>query len=278
MLATEFASKCIEVAQKVKTLYVYGGWGQPLNQANKNYLKKLYKKNATDFAADIDAADDNTFAFDCVCFVKSMLDGFKADKTKTYGGATYGKPCPDITIQDLLNKYCVDISTNLNNIMIGEFIVSSDYGHCGIYVGKLNGKRMVAESTYNKSYNGYSGVQLIDMDRPERKNMWKYHGKLWQWMDYNVNTNQTSAAPTPITTDKLKSMVNEKIKAKKGDKNEYVKEIQRILISKGFACGPYGADGDYGLNTEKAVKAFQTKNQLTVNGIVDYATIIKLIG
>ena len=284
MLNSDFGKKCYDIATKTKTLYVLGGWGQPLTQANKNYFEKTYKKNGTDFKADIDAATSDTFAFDCVCFVKSVLDGFVGDTTKTYGGATYGKPCPDVTINDLLNKYCVDISTDVNNILIGEFIVSADYGHCGVYVGVVNGKRMVAESTYNKSYNGKSGVQLICMDIPERKSLWKYHGKLWYWMDYKYKDKSlatittTPSVPTVLDVTTLKKMVNDKIIAKQGDKGDYVKEIQKVLIARGYSCGSAGADGVFGVTTKDAVIKFQTKRQLTANGIVNYDTMIKLIG
>lgn len=57
---------------------------------------------------------------------------------------------------------------------------------------------------------------------------------------------------------------------KKGTKNALVKEIQTLL--------KVTADGDFGDGTEKAVKAFQTKNQLKVTGIVDEETYRQLKG
>lgn len=52
----------------------------------------------------------------------------------------------------------------------------------------------------------------------------------------------------------------------KGDSGPEVKEMQELLIANGFDCGVSGADGDFGDDTEKAVKAFQAKYGLTVNG------------
>ena len=52
----------------------------------------------------------------------------------------------------------------------------------------------------------------------------------------------------------------------KGDSGENVKEMQELLIANGFDCGSSGADGEFGDDTEKAVKAFQTKYGLTVDG------------
>lgn len=40
-------------------------------------------------------------------------------------------------------------------------------------------------------------------------------------------------------------------------KNEHVRFIQKRLIAKGFSCGRCEADGSFGKDTERAVKAFQ---------------------
>ena len=45
-----------------------------------------------------------------------------------------------------------------------------------------------------------------------------------------------------------------------------VKELQEALISLGYDCGSYGADGEYGDCTEMAVRAFQTANGCEVDG------------
>lgn len=51
-----------------------------------------------------------------------------------------------------------------------------------------------------------------------------------------------------------------------------VKEMQSMLISMGYSCGSYGADGEFGNGTEKAVKKFQQDNGLAVTGKYDAAT------
>jgi peptidoglycan hydrolase-like protein with peptidoglycan-binding domain len=45
----------------------------------------------------------------------------------------------------------------------------------------------------------------------------------------------------------------------RGAKGDTVREAQCLLISLGFGVGPHGIDGDFGADTEKAVKAFQKK-------------------
>ncbi len=52
----------------------------------------------------------------------------------------------------------------------------------------------------------------------------------------------------------------------KGDKSTEVKKMQENLIYMGYSCGKYGADGDFGEDTDKAVKAFQEDNKLDVDG------------
>ena len=55
-------------------------------------------------------------------------------------------------------------------------------------------------------------------------------------------------------------------------KNEHVRFIQKRLIAKGFSCGKCGADGSFGKDTQKAVKAFQKAKGLTVDGYVGAKT------
>ena len=63
----------------------------------------------------------------------------------------------------------------------------------------------------------------------------------------------------------------------KGAKGEHVKNLQILLIGKGYSCGSSGADGDFGTNTEKAVKKFQKDNGLTADGICGKNTWTKLL-
>ena len=50
-------------------------------------------------------------------------------------------------------------------------------------------------------------------------------------------------------------------------KGALVVEMQKMLITCGYDCGPDGADGDFGLNTLKALRQFQTDAQLAVDGV-----------
>ncbi len=63
--------------------------------------------------------------------------------------------------------------------------------------------------------------------------------------------------------------------AKRGDKNDTVKTIQKMLVQLGFLDGT--ADGVYGASTEKAVKKFQAANGLPGNGAVIPSTYDMLV-
>ncbi|MBD2056975.1 peptidoglycan-binding protein [Oculatella sp. FACHB-28] len=62
----------------------------------------------------------------------------------------------------------------------------------------------------------------------------------------------------------------------RGDTGEVVRQVQQLLIMKGYDVGPSGTDGDFGANTESAVTRFQGDNNLPITGIVDPATFEKL--
>lgn len=60
----------------------------------------------------------------------------------------------------------------------------------------------------------------------------------------------------------------------RGDRGSEVKLLQQLLIRK--ACDPGSIDGIFGVKTEKAVKEFQKKADITVDGIVGPITWSKL--
>lgn len=63
---------------------------------------------------------------------------------------------------------------------------------------------------------------------------------------------------------------------KKSCKGEDVKALQTLLNGYGYSCGK--ADGIFGSNTEKAVKAFQKAEKLTADGIAGKNTMSALLG
>lgn len=64
------------------------------------------------------------------------------------------------------------------------------------------------------------------------------------------------------------------VMAKRGDKSNYVMDIQAMLNRKGAKLT---TDGSFGPATEAAVKTFQEKNNLPISGQVDTLTLNKLM-
>ena len=56
---------------------------------------------------------------------------------------------------------------------------------------------------------------------------------------------------------------------KYGDEGEDVKELQKDLMRLGYDLPKYGADGDFGSETERAVKHFQQEHGLPEDGVMD---------
>lgn len=53
----------------------------------------------------------------------------------------------------------------------------------------------------------------------------------------------------------------------KGDKGADVEALQILLEGNGFSCGRYGIDGDFGNDTEKALREYQRYHGLMIDGI-----------
>lgn len=234
MTNKELAQKLINIAKNVKTLYVMGGIGFPLNEKGKQRAYKNSWNTTSDRVSCIKAATDDTFAFDCVCLIKSVLWGFAADPSKTYGGAVYqSNGVPDIGADTMITK-CSELSTDFSNIEIGEAVWMR--GHIGVYVGDglavectPKWKNCVQLTACNCTKSGYN-----------RRN-WTKHGKL-PYVKYVKETSNEAVAPVSVTgTPSTGSEAD-------------AKTIWNYLMGKiGNSCGVAGLMGN--LYAESALKS-----------------------
>lgn len=192
MTNKELAAKLRDVATNYKTLYVMGCFGAPMTEANKTRYcnNHSYNKKAARTAM-IKAASADTFGFDCVCLIKGILWGWSGNKNATYGGAKYASNgVPDIGADSMITK-CSELSTNFNDIEVGEAVWMR--GHIGVYIGDglavectPSWENKVQITACNCTKSGY-----------KRRN-WTKHGKL-PYIEY---VKETVVAPQPVVSDK----------------------------------------------------------------------------
>ena len=65
---------------------------------------------------------------------------------------------------------------------------------------------------------------------------------------------------------------------RRGSLGAEVRSLQRLLIPRGFDCGGFGADGDFGAGTEKSLMAFQRSRGLSADGVCGLKSWGALIG
>lgn len=261
---TELASACVNVATNYKTLYILGGIGGPLNAANKQRAKNSYAYNRnTQRATKINMATADTFGFDCVCLVKSLLWGWNGDVNKNYGGASYkSNGVPDVAVDGLLNV-CSGVSDDFTSIAIGEYLWMK--GHCGIYVG--NGLAVECTPIWADGVQ-ITAVHNIGTKAGYKGRKWAKHGKL-PYVTY-----EQPEAPKQTSGEYALVM---RILGRNA-KGEDVRAVQRLLIAGGYSCGKYADDGDFGSATEKAVRSFQRDRAMEQSGVVEEKTMYGLLG
>lgn len=94
---------------------------------------------------------------------------------------------------------------------------------------------------------------------------------------YSTNENSNASAPPLIHSTiekKEKNDINEVQLLQNGDKGQAVKDLQRLLKNKGYYRNHI--DGSFGPRTEAAVRNYQIKNNLLVDGIAGKKTISHL--
>ena len=82
----------------------------------------------------------------------------------------------------------------------------------------------------------------------------------------------------PATAPKNTKEVPKMEMLRKGSKGYQVKVLQLLLILNGCSCGAAGADGDFGVATDAAVRRFQQAKRLEIDGIVGPITWATLLG
>ena len=288
--ANELATACKNVATNYKTLYVMGCIGAPMNESNKKRYTANYDYNTkAERKAKIEAATADTFGFDCVCLIKSLLWGWSGDASKTYGGAKYAScGVPDIGTEQLIDV-CSDVSADFSNVEMGELLWMK--GHVGVYIG--GGLAVECTPSWD---DGVQITAVYNMGKRSGYNgrTWKKHGKL-PYVTYDTEAdvptdpNHTReeaeveedkpTAPNPARNDYQLILPM----LRKGDDGDTVRALQILLKANGYDLGTYGpkgdgVDGEFGSATARAVRALQVARDLEIDEIAGPQVMGALMG
>lgn len=198
MTSAEFVSKLIKIATECRTLYVSGGWGQIATASNKTKAINQYSYNRG-IANKIRNAASDTYFFDCVCLLKSVLWGFNFQKNHPTGGAVYASNgVPDVGEGTMINM-CKNVSTDFSKIKIGSAVWMP--GHIGAYIG--NGLAVECTPAWNDQVQ-ITAVANIGSKQGYNSRRWTRHGEL-PWVIYSAN------APEAPAVDPLQAYTDEQL-------------------------------------------------------------------
>lgn len=265
MTANEFIGKA-KLAASVSTLYIKGCFGAPMTE----YNKKRYTNNNSYNAAParkklIEAADAETFGFDCVCLIKGILWDWIADPTMVYGGAKYkANGVPDFPVDPSRNfpgmmDYCDEVSQDFSNIVPGE--VLHNPGHAGIYIG--DGLAIEATARWKDGVQITAVANLGNNKKVANSRTWETHGKL-TWIEYKK---------TPLKDLQYSATLDI---VRPGSENASVAIVQNLLNAK--IDSGLDVTGECDKYTTEAIKTYQTLYNLQADGIVGTKTWSALLG
>ena len=145
----------------------------------------------------------------------------------------------------------------------GVLVWTSSKGHVGVYVG----------GGYVVEARGFSyGVQRNKLTARTFK-----HWGLCPYVEYTAaEIEQAKAAAAASATTGSATQQTDTPTIRKGSKGDKVREMQTLLVKAGCTLPRFGADGNCGDETVEALKAFQTVNSLTPDGVCGALTWAKL--
>lgn len=174
-----------------------------------------------------------------------------------------------------------------NNTHIG-FEICEDDTKDATYFKKVYQEAVELTAMLCKEYNLdplADGVVICHSEGYQR-GVASNHGDVMHWfpkhgksMDtFRKDVDATMRGVTNTETKEGNTVNIELTVLKRGSKGNQVKAVQRMLYSMGYDLGASKVDGDFGGKTDTAIRAYQKKYGLTVDGIVGAKTWEKLLG
>lgn len=168
----------------------------------------------------------------------------------------------------LENCYCWIADYGVNSLpkTIFKDYVGWQYTDSGNVKGLSNDFDMDLFSNEIYLKNKYIGNIIYNKKEPEK--LWQIcvHGQIVKNLQYELDIQ--FKADLIVDGWFGEKTLSSCVDVGEGAIGNITKVIQDRLIDKGFSCGSYGIDGDFGPDTLNAVKEFQKYNNLLVDGIV----------
>jgi len=223
-------------ALKEKWGYVWGTYGQVLTEGILSSKIKQYPSQVGAYERLIRSIWLNKRTADCIGLIKGYI--------WENGGELIYNANTDVNANEMYN--IAKESGTISTIPDIPGICVYKKGHIGVYIGS---------NTVIEAHSTSTGVIQTPL-KGLSATAWT-HWLMVPQINY-------------IGVENLKPIL------KLGNKGESVKGLQNSLIKLGYDLGAYGADGDFGNATDKAVRLFQSRNGLVSDGIVGEATWAKI--
>lgn len=235
--------------------YWYGTYGSVASKSYYNAKKKQYPKYYNwSYTTDVEGVK----VHDCIGLIKgAMWCDSPTDTKPAY------KSSEDMSASGMRRKCKVKGAISTIPDVPGLLVFSE--GHIGVYVG---GGYVVDARNHSK------GV----VKKPISNHKWEEWG-VCPFFEYDREIVSNSTAGQEENKKEEGQTVNISFKVlTKGSKGKQVKALQHLLIANGCALPRYGADGSYGNETVAAVKKYQQKNGLQVDGNAGRQTLTHIYG
>lgn len=235
--------------------YWWGTFGQT---ANAELLAAKRQQYPGYYTAGDFPAQYGQKVHDCVGLIKGYLWCDTPDSEPIY------KASQDVAVSGLFMTCPENGSIDTMPDIPGVCVFMRDMSHVGVYIGD----GYVVEATGHA--RGVVKTKLAGRG-------WGLWGKP-RWINYEAAA--TPAQPAHTTAQATASTLNVTglPLLRYGDKGEYVRSAQLLLIGRGYSCGRCGADGEIGQDTFNAAVAYQKACGLQQDGIIGAQTWARLIG
>ena len=248
--------------------YIWGKCGILWTQARQNDLIKKYNSDPEKYSDYAKGAQYGSrwighYVADCANLLRWAAK--KSGDVGVHSGSNLIWDC-DLAKKGELRK---GQRTDGEPLKPGTFVFTGDaskHGHVGAYIG--NGDVIEDVGTL-------TGVKISKITDSK----WTWWGER-NGMDFDVpegtiilpaedatipGENAPIQPSKPVDEETGKQTLPT---LRRGDKGDAVRYLQTLLLDRGYDLGKWGADGDFGNATEKAVKQFQKDWDLKQDGVV----------